>query len=130
MSIKETLTRHLVGRRITAADNDTLTLDDGTTLTLYESDYDCCAGAHGGWEILDPDRLEAAITHVDYEDTSYHDGDTRVAKCKITILHNQNPIALGDGYADAGNGGYYFSILSLAITVDGTEVYDEEIISA
>lgn len=130
MTIKETLTKYLVGRRIITAYDDTLTLDDGTTLTLYESDYDCCAGAHGGWEIFDPDRLEAAITSVDYEDTSHHDGDTRVTKCKITILHNQNPIALGEGYADAGNGGYYYSVLSLAVTVDGTEVYDEEVISA
>lgn len=130
MSTQETLTKYLVGRRITAADSDTLTLDDGTTLRLYESDYDCCAGAHGGWEIFDPDRLEAAITSVDYEETSYHDGDTRVAKCKITILHNQNLIALGDGYADAGNGGYYYSALALEIAVDGNEVYDEGIISA
>ena len=130
MTIKESLNEYLVGRKITAADDDILTLDDGTTLRLYESGYDCCAGAHGGWEIFDPDRLEAAITHVEYEDASYHNGDTRVAKCKITILHNQNLIALGDGHADAGNGGYYFSVLSLEITVDGTEVYDEEIISA
>ena len=129
MTTQETLTKYLVGRRIAAADDDTLTLDDGTTLRLYESDYDCCAGAHGEWEILDPDRLEAAITNVDYEDTSYHDGDTHVTTCRITILHNQNPIALGDGYADAGNGGYYFSVLSLEIAVDGNEVYDEEIIS-
>lgn len=130
MTIKEILTKYLVGRRITTADSDTLTLDDGTTLTLYESDYDCCAGAHGGWEIFDPDRLEAAITSVEYEDFAYHDGDTRVAKCQITILHNQNPIALGDGHADAGNGGYYYSILSLEIAVGDTIVYDEEIISS
>lgn len=130
MSIKETLTKYLVGRRITAADSGILTLDDGTTLEFYESDQDCCAGAHGDWEILDPDRLEAAITSVEYEDFAYHDGDTRVTKCQITILHNQNPIALGDGHADAGNGGYYFSVLSLAVTVDGTEAYDEEVISA
>ena len=130
MTIQETLTKYLVGRRITAAFDDTLTLDDGTTLRLYESAQDCCAIASGEWEILDPDRLEAAITNVDYEDTSYHDGDTRIAKCRITILHNQNPIALGDGYANAGNGGYYFSVLSLEITVDGTPVYDEEVISA
>ena len=130
MSIQETLTKYLVGKRITAADSGILTLDDGTALRLYESGYDCCAGAHGEWEILDPDRIEAAITSVEYEDTSYHDGDTRVTKCKITILHNQNPIALGDGHADAGNAGYYFSVLSLAVTVDGTEVYDEEVISS
>ena len=129
MSTKETLTKYLVGRRITTADNDSLTLDDGTTLRLYESDYDCCAGASGKWEILDPDRLEAAITHVEYEEYDDDDGDTRIATCKITILHNQNPIALGDGSANAGNGGFYFSVLSLEITVDGATVYDEETIS-
>ena len=130
MSIKETLTKYLVGRRITDADSDTLTLDDGTTLRLYESGYDCCAAAYGKWKILDPDRLEAAITRVDYEDASYHDGDTRATTCRITILHNQNTIALGAGSANAGNGGYYFSALSLEIAVNGNEVYDEEIISA
>lgn len=130
MSIKETLTKYLVGRRITDAGDNTLTLDDGTTLRLYESAQDCCAGASGKWKILDPDRLEAAITHVEYEQDCYDDGDMRVTKCKIVILHNQHPIALGDGYADAGNGGFYFAVLSLAVTVDGTEVYDEEVISA
>lgn len=130
MSIKEILTKYLVGRRIAAADDDTLTLDDGTTLRLYESDYDCCAGASGEWEILDLDRLEAAITHVEYEEDDYDDGDTWVATCRIAILHNQNPIALGEGFADAGNGGYYFSVLSLEIAVDGTTVYDEKVISA
>lgn len=130
MTIQDTLTKYLVGRRITTADNDTLTLDDGTVLELYESEQDCCAGASGEWQILDPDRLEAAITSVKYEDFTYHDGDTNVTKCQIVILHNQNPIALGAGYADAGNGGFYFSTLSLEVTVDGTTVYDDEIISA
>lgn len=130
MSIQETLTKYLVGRRITAADRNTLTLDDGTTLLLYESGYDCCAGAGGEWKILDPDMLEAAITHVEYESDGYKDFYTRVTTCRITILHNQNPIALGNGHADAGNGGYYFSALSLEIAVDGTTVYDEEVISA
>lgn len=129
MTIQDTLTKYLVGRRITAA-GDTLTLDDGTVLCLYESDHDCCAGADGKWEIIDPDRLEAAITSVEYEDDAFHDGDTWVATCRITILHNQNPIALGEGFADAGNGGYYFSVLSLAVTVDGTTVHDEKVISA
>lgn len=130
MTIQDTLTKYLVGRRITTADNDTLTLDDGTTLRLYESEQDCCAGAFGKWKILDPDRLEAAITHVECEEDAYPDGDTRVATCRITILHNQHPIALGDGYANAGNGGFYFAALSLHVTVDGTTVHDEEVISA
>lgn len=130
MTIQETLAKYLVGRRVTAAVNDTLTLDDGTTLRLYESIYDCCAGAGGEWKILDPDRLEAAITHVEYESDGYKDFYTRVTTCRITILHNQHPIALGDGRADSGNGGYYFSALSLEVTVDGGIVHDEEVISA
>ena len=130
MTIQETLTKYLVGRRITTADNDSLTLDDGTTLRLYESTYDCCAGAGGKWKIHDPDRLEAAITHVEYESDGSKDFYTRVTTCRITILHNQNTIALGAGSANAGNGGYYFSALSLEVTVDGTTVHDEEVISA
>lgn len=130
MTIQEALTKYLVGRRIITADNDTLTLDDGTTLRLYESEQDCCAIASGEWKILDPDRLEAAITHVEYESDGFDDGYTRGETCKITILHNQNPIALGDGYADAGNMGYYFSVLSLEVAVVGRVVHDERIISA
>ncbi|PMC63410.1 hypothetical protein CJ204_00900 [Corynebacterium xerosis] len=130
MSIQETLTKHLIGRRITTVDGGTLTLDDGTTLRLYESTYACCAGASGEWKILDPDRLEAAITHVEFESDGYKDFYTRVTTCRITILHKQNPIALGDGHAHSGNDGSYFSALSLEITVDGTIVHDEEVISA
>lgn len=130
MTIQDTLSKFLIGRRITSADEDTLTLDDGTTLRLYESDYDCCAGASGKWKILDPDRLEAAITNVEYEEYTYDNGDTDIAICKITIFHNQNPIALGGGYADAGNGGYYFSVLSLEVIVGGNIVHNEEVIRA
>lgn len=130
MTIQDTLAKFLVGRKITAANEGTLTLDDGTTLLLYESDSDCCARASGEWKILDPDRLEAAITNVEYEEDTYDNGDTDIATCKITIFHNQNPIALGDGYADAGNGGYYFSVLSLEVIVSGNIVHNEEVIRA
>lgn len=33
----------------------------------------------------------------------------------VTIYSNQNPVAQADCYADAGNGGYYFSVCSLVI---------------
>ena len=130
MTIQETLTKYLVGRKIATANDDTLTLDDGTTLRLYESDYDCCAGASGEWQILDPDRLEAAITRVEYKSRGYYDGGTDVEMCEITIFHNQNLVAVGDGHADAGNGGYYFSVLSLAVAIDGITVHDEVVISS
>lgn len=130
MSIKETLTKHLVGRRITTATDATLTLDDGTTIRLYESHYDRCAEAGGEWKILAPDMLESAITHVEYESEGYKDFYTRVTTCRITILHNQHPIALGNGCAETASGGCYFSALSLEIAADGTIVYNEEVISS
>lgn len=34
---------------------------------------------------------------------------------KVTIYHNQNPIALAECEADDGNGGYYYSVGSLVI---------------
>ena len=130
MTPQEALDKYLIGRRIKSATAITLTLDDGTTLALYESAYDCCAGATGTWEIIDPSRMEAAITNVEYQEASSYDGDTNVTRCTITILHNQTPLALGEGRADAGNGGYYFSVLSLLVEVNGQEVYDEAVIEA
>lgn len=128
---KQLLAKHLIGRRITTANDGTLTLDDGTSLTLYESAQDCCAAAFGEWKILDADRLEAAITNVEYEYSNEEDEDGhRESFCRITILHNQNLVAQGDGYASAGNSGYYFSVLSLRIVVGGQIVHDEELISA
>lgn len=128
---KQLLAKHLIGRRITTANDGTLTLDDGTSLTLYESAQDCCATAFGEWKILDADHLEAAITNVEYEYSNEEDEDGhRESFCRITILHNQNLVAQGDGYANAGNCGYYFSVLSLRIVVGGQIVHDEELISA
>lgn len=125
---EQLLAEHLVGRRITAVDAGVLHLDDGTTCTLYESAQDCCASAQGTWEILDASRLEAAITDVEFEQHRRDVGDWREATCKITILHNQNPVALGEGAANAGNAGYYYSVLSLKITANGHIVHDEEIL--
>lgn len=110
------------GRRVVEvnADKSILTLDNGTTLRLYESDSDCCASARGQW-VIQPDALDAMITHVEFkqeknaEDDEWHDGHESTAT--ITILHNQNPLALGDCYANDGNGGYYYSALSLDVVV-------------
>lgn len=99
MTLKETLDKCLVGRRITSTDHKILIFDDGTTLRIYESTSDCGSGTFGKWEILEPDLLEAAITNVEYEENDYDDGDTRTTKCRVTIFHNQHPIALGEGHA-------------------------------
>lgn len=118
-----------------SVDGDALVLEDGTILNLYMSDADCCASAYGEWNI---ETLEAGITDIRFNidednvdsfpeldcDDSYHSSAT------ITVLHNQNPLATAECYADAGISGYYFSVLNLEVKLPTGEVFDEAILSA
>lgn len=113
------------GKRVVRVESDgeRLILDDGTVLHLYMSESDCCAYAGGKW-VIDPAALEAIITDVavipDVE-RSGDDGDGVTNYATVTILHNQNLIALAYCSANDGNGGYYFSALSLAVRIPGDE---------
>lgn len=122
------------GKRVvsTESDGQNLILDDGTVLSLYESDSDCCASAHGQW-VIQPDSLDAIITDVKLDlvaEREYDGGDGSTSYAKITILHNQNPVALADCSANNGNGGYYFSVLSLSVGVPGSDAICTEVVSA
>ena len=129
------LRERVVGKRVVSVSESgsELRLDDGTTLLLYMSESDCCASACGDW-VIDQDRLDAIITNVTISAPEYtHDGDDwggGHSECKITILHNQNPVALGECYADNGNGGYYFSVLSLAVASPFGEPLDAAVLSS
>ena len=103
----------LVNKRITKWDENKLVLDDGTIVTIECSEQDCCAGAYGTFENV---KLDAMITDVsEPEITNVPDDDTNINKAVVKIFHNQNPIATADITADAGNGGYYYSIGSFVI---------------
>lgn len=126
------LRERVVGKRVVSVSESgsELRLDDGTTLLLYMSDSDCCASAFGNW-VIDQDRLDAIITNVTIGGPEFtDDGDGGYSECKITILHNQNPVALGECYADNGNGGYYFSVLSLAVASPFVEPVDAAVLSS
>ena len=127
------------GKRVVSveANGAQLVLDDGTVLRLYMSDSDCCANAEGNW-VIQPDALEAIITDVRVtpdEERSGYDGDGNTNYATVAVLHNQNPIALADCSANDGNGGYYFSVLSLKVVVPGVSddidvaVLDSEILT-
>lgn len=124
---------HIEGKRVVGVEDTRLLLDDGTVLQLYMSDSDCCASARGEW-VLQPDALEAIITDVKItqdEEQSGDDGDGTTNYATVAILHNQNPIALADCYANDGNGGYYFSVLSLKVAVPTlAESIDVQVVSA
>lgn len=116
----EELKERLLYRRIVRWDNDSLILDDGTVLKIVESEQDCCASAYGEFKDV---KLDAVITDVSTPViTNVPDEDTYINTAIVTIYHNQNPIAIADCYADAGNGGYYYSVCSFQIDTDLYEI--------
>lgn len=125
------LSKMLQGKRVIAGSSDTLTLEDGTVLHLYESEQDCCAHAGGEW-VIDADRMDAMITNVvvDVIKDRKYNGDGHDSYVVIKILHNQNPIALGECHANDGNGGYYYSVLSLRVSLDNKVLLNDKVVSA
>lgn len=107
------LNEKLLYKRIVKWEDNELTLDDGTLVSLEESEQDCCAMATGTFTNVE---LDAVITNVEIgEQIDVPDDDTRVSEVKVTLFHNQNPIAQGEMTADAGNGGYYYSVGSFVV---------------
>lgn len=112
--IPETLEEALLYRRVIAWDEDSLTLDNGNVLTIEMTDSDCCAWAGGKFTNVE---LDAVVTAVESgEPEKWEDSDTYGSTLIVKIYHNQNPIAQADMTADAGNGGYYYSVASLIVT--------------
>ena len=110
----EELKQSLLYKTITAWDNNSLTLSDGTKVTIECTDNDCCAWADGEFKDV---TLDAIVTDVTIgEITTFGDTwDMTTNNVTITVYHNQNPIALAECYADNGNGGYYYSVCSLVV---------------
>lgn len=82
-------------------------------LRIEETEQDCCASAGGQFEDV---VLDAAITNVsDIQYQHWEDGDTYGCSAVVTIMHNRNIICKAIGDADAGNGGYYYSIASFCV---------------
>lgn len=95
-------------------EESTITLDNGLTLAIEETEHDCCAGA---WGLFENVVLDAAITDISdiiYE--PWEDDDTYGCYASVTIMHNKNIICKANAKADAGNGGYYYSIASFIVT--------------
>ena len=99
----DNLKEKLLYKRITSFTEDSLTLEDGTVLSIVEAEQDCCASAYGTFKNV---QLDAVITDVSNpEIENIPDSDTTINTAIVTIYHNQNPIAIADCYSDAGNGG-------------------------
>lgn len=107
------LDKYLLYKRIVDWNESKLVLDDGTVVTLEESEQDCCASVEGSFSKVE---LDAVITDVEIgREVEIPDDDTIITEVKVTLFHNQNPIALAEMTADAGNGGYYYSVGSFVV---------------
>ena len=112
----EELRKMLLYRRITEWNGNTITLDNGVQISIEETEQDCCATAYG--EFTDV-VLDAAITNVSdikYEPWKSDDGEYGCS-ATVTIMHNRNVICRAIGDADAGNGGYYYSVASFIVKI-------------
>lgn len=109
----EELNKKLLYKRIVEWNENKLVLEDGNIITLEESESDCCASAIGEFSNV---VLDAVITNVEIgEVINIPDNDTIINEVKVTLFHNQNPVALAEMTADAGNGGYYYSVGSFVV---------------
>lgn len=111
----------LMYRKIVEWNDDEIVLDNGVKITIEETEQDCCAHAYGQFEDV---VLDAAITDVGeikYEPWQEDDGWGEYGcHATVTIMHNRNVICKAIGDADAGNGGYYYSIASFVVRVPGS----------
>ena len=114
----EEIKEQILYKKVTAWTDETLTLDDGTVIEIVESEQDCCAQAGGTWTNVKLDavitnvKIEDEMTRPQFEDYPYEESESLAT---VVLYHNQNPIAQGECYADAGNGDFYYSVCSLKI---------------
>lgn len=109
----EEFKQEVLYKRVVEWTPEKLILEDGSLITLETSEHDCCAGAYGDFSNV---VLDAMITDVVVGgEVDVPDDDTRISQVELRIMHNQNPIALAQMEADAGNGGYYYSVGSIVI---------------
>lgn len=117
--IFDDLRQLLLYRCIVKWDGNRIELDNGVKIRIEMTDNDCCACAVGNFQNV---VLDAAITGVsEIEREKWEDSDTYGCRARVTIMHNRNPICEAYANADAGNGGYYFSIASFIVTLPGVD---------
>ena len=94
---------------------DKLILEGGTEVYFECTAWDCCAFASGAWKTAELDAVITDVKMVDYNQSGLDGFDYLVNTAKIVLYHNQNSVAQANLYADAGNGGYYHSVLSVFV---------------
>ena len=109
----------LLYRKITKWNGNTIVLDNGVEIHIEETEQSCCASADGEFQDV---VLDAAITNVsDIKYKSWDDVGTYGCSAVVTIVHNRNIICKAVANANAGNGGYYYSLASFVVKFPSKE---------
>lgn len=117
----EELKAMLLYRKIVEWNSNVIVLDNGVKIAIEETEQSCCASAEGEFENVKLDAAITSITPILYE--SWDDGYTYGCSAEVKLLHNKNVICLANANADAGNGGYYYSVASFVVTVPNDKEY-------
>lgn len=109
----------LLYRRIVKWNDDRIELDNGVKIRIEMTDNDCCARAEGNFQNVVLDAAITSVSEITHE--KWEDDDTYGCRARVTIMHNMNPVCEAYANADAGNGGYYYSIASFIVTLPGVD---------
>lgn len=103
---KSDIERILIGHKVTKVDKDTLTLDDGTLLTLIGNAGGCSCGS-GDYDLVELDGIDNVITKVEFEDSpsgdDYIDGS---GYYRIFVFADNRRVNLATFEGSDGNGYY------------------------
>ena len=120
----------LLYKRILERNENSIILEDGTTLQVKCLYHDCCAYGSGIWSNV---KLDAVITDIKLEGVKKNSGfdyGESYTTAKIMIYHNQNIVAQNEMFTNNGNGGYYYSVTGLLVTLPDKSKLDGFTISA
>lgn len=117
----EEMEKMILFHHIVEWNNNQIVLDNGLKISIEETEQDCCAVASGTFEKV---KLDAAITNITKPKYSpWEDNDTYGCSAIVKFLHNRNLVCEAAANADAGNGGYYYSIASFVLEWKGEELH-------
>ena len=111
----EELRELLLYRKIVAWGEYHIELDTGLKLQVERTDWDCCASVDAEFSDVKLDAAITAVSDIEYE--PWESDDTYGCRARVTIMHNRNVICKIAADANAGNGGYYYSVASFVVSL-------------
>jgi hypothetical protein len=108
---------HLIGKTVTDATEDTLTLSDGTRLQFDREADDCCS-----WIALRSlSTTSNVITAAEFRDNEDETGGEGAYRAWLHVVTEAGELNIAEAEGDASNG-YYLHGFALGVTVLPAEV--------